>query len=132
MRGRLIVIGLVVGTGFHAWQATADTGREAASSAPPQYLTAADYDRAARVLDGTLRGKVRNAVVAPRWISGRDMFWYRRDGDDGPEFVIVDAQTGAKAEAFDTARLAAALSATAGEPSQQPRDLVVTGIDKES
>jgi hypothetical protein len=27
------------------------------------------------------------------------MFWYRRDGDDGPEFVIVDAQTGAKAEA---------------------------------
>jgi hypothetical protein len=56
-------------------------------------------------------------MVAPRWISGRDMFWYRRDGDDGPEFVIVDAQTGAKAEAFDAARLAAAL-AIAGEPSQ--------------
>src|SRR5215467_984535 len=125
VRRRLIVAGFVVGTGFHAWQAMADVGGEAASVAAPGHLTAADYDRAARVLDWTLRGKVRNAVVAPHWISGRDMFWYRRDGDNGPEFVIVDAQTGAKAEAFDTARLAAAL-ATAGEPSQQPRDLVVT------
>jgi hypothetical protein len=108
----------------------ADVGGGAASVAAPGHLSAADYDRAARVLDSTLRGKVRNAMVAPRWISGRDMFWYRRDGDDGFEFVIVDAQTGAKAEAFDTARLAAALSATAGELSPQPRDLVVTSIDK--
>jgi len=132
VRRRLIVAGFVVGTGFHAWQARADVGGEAASVAAPGHLSAADYDRAARVLDSTLRGKVRNAMVAPRWISGRDMFWYRRDGDDGPEFVIVDAQTGAKAEAFDTARLAAALSATAGEPSPQPRDIVVTSIDKTS
>jgi len=132
MRGRLIVVGFVVGSSFHAWQAMADIGGEAASVAAPGQLTAADYDRAARVLDWTLRGKVRNAVVAPRWISSKDVFWYRRDGDDEPEFVIVDAQTGAKTEAFDTARLAVALSATAGEPSQQPRDLVVTGIDKES
>jgi dipeptidyl-peptidase 4 len=132
MRGTLIVVGFVVGPDFHTWRAMADVGGEAASVAADGHLTAADYDRAARVLDWTLQGKVRNAVVAPRWISGRDMFWYRRDGDDGPEFVIVDAQTGAKAQAFDTARVAAALSATAGEPSQQPRDLVVTGIDKES
>jgi dipeptidyl-peptidase 4 len=132
VRGRLIVAGFVVGTGFHAWQAMADVGAEAASVAAPGQLSAADYDRAVRVLDSTLRGKVRNATVAPRWISGQDVFWYRRDGDDGPEFVIVDAQTGAKAEAFDTARLAAALSAPAGEPSPRPRDLVVTSIDKRS
>src|SRR5215471_7770127 len=131
MRGRLIVVGFVVGSSFHPWQAMADIGGEAASVAAPGQLTAADYDRAARVLDWTLRGKVRNAVVAPPWISGQDMFWYRRDGDDGPEFVIVDARTGAKVQAFDTTRLAAALSPAAGELSLQPRDLVVTSIDKE-
>ena len=132
VRRRLIVVGFVVGTGFHGWQAMADVGGEAASVAAPGHLSAADYDRAARVLDWTLRGKIRNAVVAPRWISGRDIFWYRRDGDDGPEFVIVDAQTGTKTEAFETARLAAALSPTADVPSLEPDDMVVTGIDKES
>ena len=62
---RLIVAGFVVGTGFHAWQAMANVGGEAASVAAPGHLSAADYDRAARVLDSTLRGKVRNAMVAP-------------------------------------------------------------------
>jgi hypothetical protein len=65
VRRRLIVAGFVAGTGFHAWQAMADVGGEAASVAAPGHLSAADYDRAARVLDSRLRGKVRNA--ATRW-----------------------------------------------------------------
>lgn len=102
------------------------------SSAGPARLTAADYDRAARVLDSNLRGKVRNAVVAPRWISGGDVFWYRRDGADGPEYVIVDARTGSKTPAFDMARLAAAASQAAGGTPAQPRDLFVVKIDGDS
>jgi dipeptidyl-peptidase-4 len=105
---------------------------EAAATCPaagPARLTAAGYDRAARVLDSNLRGKVRNAEVAPRWISGSDVFWYRRDGADGPEYVIVDAPTGAKTPAFDMARLAAAASQTAGGTPAQSRDLSVVKID---
>jgi dipeptidyl-peptidase 4 len=105
---------------------------EAAATCPaagPARLTVADYDRAAQVLDSNLRGKVRNAVVAPRWISGSDVFWYRRDGADGPEYVIVDAPTGAKTPAFDMARLAAAASQAARGTPAQPRDLSVVKID---
>jgi dipeptidyl-peptidase-4 len=107
-------------------------GAATCPAAGPVRLTAADYDRAARVLDSNLRGKVRNAVVAPRWISGGDVFWYRRDGADGPEYVIVDARTGSKTPAFDMARLAAAASQAAGGTPTSPRDLSVVKIDGDS
>ena len=68
-------------------------------------------------------------MVAPRWISGSDVFWYRRDGAGGPEYVIVDAQTGAKTPAFDMGRLVAAASQAAGGVLLEPRDLSVVKID---
>jgi len=130
MRYWLITVGFLVATSI-CRQGLAETGA-AAPVAAPLHLTAADYDRAARVLDWALRGKVRNAVVAPRWIAGGEMFWYRRDGENGPEFMIVDAQTGAKVETFVAAHLGAALSATTGDQAIQSNDLVITRVDKES
>ncbi len=50
----------------------------------------------------------RNLAVTPHWLdAGR--FWYRRDGDDGADYMLVDAATGQKAAAFDPLALRAAL-----------------------
>ena len=52
--------------------------------------TAEDYARAERVLDGHLRGKVRNATVLPNWLDdGR--FWYRHQTAQGStDYLLVD------------------------------------------
>jgi dipeptidyl aminopeptidase/acylaminoacyl peptidase len=52
--------------------------------------------------------------VQPHWIGDSGRFWYRRDGNEGPEFVVVTAE-GAKSPAFDHAALARALSGALGE-----------------
>jgi dipeptidyl-peptidase 4 len=72
-------------------------------------LTRADYGAATAVLEGNLQGLVRNESVIPHWIGNSGQFWYRRDGNDGPEFIVVTA-AGAKAPAFDHAAVARALS----------------------
>ncbi len=55
----------------------------------PQALTAADYDRAVRMLASNLNGLVLNASVTPNWLpDGR--FWYTRTGATGSENVLVD------------------------------------------
>ena len=71
-------------------------------------VTSADYAAAAAVLEGNLQGLVRNESVQPHWIGGSGRFWYRRDGNEGPEFVVVTA-AGVKSPAFDHAKLAQAL-----------------------
>lgn len=63
------------------------------------------YARAERVLDANLAGAMRNADVVPRWIGNGERFWYRRDGERGPEWVIVDSATGERTVAFDSDRL---------------------------
>jgi dipeptidyl aminopeptidase/acylaminoacyl peptidase len=50
--------------------------------------------------------------VTPHWFDGDQRFWYRNDLRGGAkEFVVVDAERGTRAPAFDHRRLAAALSA---------------------
>ena len=58
-------------------------------------VTRADYAAATAVLERNLQGLVRNESVQPHWIGDSGRFWYRRDGDEGPEFVVVTAE-GAK------------------------------------
>jgi dipeptidyl aminopeptidase/acylaminoacyl peptidase len=74
----------------------------------------ADYNRA----DG-LREKYQSlALNVPgrvSWIEKTHRFWYRKAVKDGFEFELVDADTLAKKPAFDHEKLAAALSAAAGE-----------------
>ncbi|MGD0890492.1 MAG: DPP IV N-terminal domain-containing protein [Terracidiphilus sp.] len=75
--------------------------------------TLADYQRA-----HDLRAKVRDLVVntpgAVSWIGDSDHFWYPRTVKGGTEFVLVDADAGAKKSPFDQDKLAAAISSATG------------------
>ena len=77
-------------------------------------LTPADYAAATAVLEGNLQGLVRNEFVQPHWIGDSGRFWYQRDGNEGPEFVVVTAES-AKSSAFDHAGIARALAEVLGE-----------------
>lgn len=76
--------------------------------------TLADYQRAQSFLLGNLRGKISMADVRPTWIEHSDRFWYRADGPQGSQFVLVDAAANTSAPAFDQTRLASSLSRAAG------------------
>jgi dipeptidyl aminopeptidase/acylaminoacyl peptidase len=77
-------------------------------------VTKADYERATglRAKYGAL---ALNVVDRGGWIGKTPRYWYRKSVAGGNEFWIVDASNGAKALAFDHAKLAAALSAASGE-----------------
>jgi dipeptidyl aminopeptidase/acylaminoacyl peptidase len=84
------------------------------SAQAPRALTAADYARAEKMLAQATAPLVLGASVRPTWLpDGR--FWYLNNGAEGSEFVLVDPARRTRAPAFDHARIAAALSAAAGE-----------------
>ncbi|GAA2692983.1 S9 family peptidase [Actinoplanes palleronii] len=66
--------------------------------------------------------------VRPRWINGKDHFWYAVSTGAGKRFVLVDPEAGTREPAFDHARLAAALATAAGHPVD-PDALPITAID---
>jgi dipeptidyl aminopeptidase/acylaminoacyl peptidase len=76
--------------------------------------TRADYERAVRFLPPNVRQLVSEADVTPHWIEKSSRFWYRHEGPQGKEFVLVDAAANTRQPAFDHARLAGALSRVAG------------------
>lgn len=77
-------------------------------------LTAADYARAESFLGYRAAPLVLGAGVRPVWMAdGR--FGYRVTTERGNEFMLVDPARGTREPAFDHARLAAALSAAAGQ-----------------
>ncbi len=77
--------------------------------------TKSDYERADQ-LGGLVQGKVFKARVTPHWLEGNSRFWYRNDLADGKrEFLRVDAEKGTREEAFDHAKLAAALKEKLGK-----------------
>ena len=78
------------------------------------HINEEDYRRAERLLPWNLKGLAKNVDPDPRWLGGGRRFWYRRDTPTGHEFVVVDAKTGERMPALDHARLAAALSRSAG------------------
>ena len=75
--------------------------------------TSADYAAALTVLKGGGPGLVSNESVEPHWMGDSGRFWYRRDGNEGPEFVVVTSK-GVKSPAFDHAAVARALSTLGG------------------
>ncbi|MGD0538257.1 MAG: DPP IV N-terminal domain-containing protein [Verrucomicrobiota bacterium] len=77
--------------------------------------TRADYERAAGLRHLT-DGKVFRAKVEPHWFGDNTRFWYRNDLPGGAsEFILVDAEQGTRAPAFDHARLADALAKVTSE-----------------
>jgi dipeptidyl aminopeptidase/acylaminoacyl peptidase len=77
-------------------------------------VTQADYERAASVRT-KFQGLAVNVPERANWIGSSSRFWYRKSVKGGYEFVLVDAATLAKQPAFDHEKLAAALSAAAGD-----------------
>src|SRR5262245_59925110 len=77
-------------------------------------VTGADYERAAKLRD-KYQGLAVNIPEAANAIEGTHRFWYRKSVKGGNEFVVVDANTLVKKPAFDHERLAASLSAAAGQ-----------------
>ena len=76
--------------------------------------TRADYERANKLRD-KFQGLAVNVPERASWIGTTSRFWYRKSVKGGNEFVLVDAETLTKKPAFDHAKLAASLSAAAGE-----------------
>jgi dipeptidyl-peptidase 4 len=72
--------------------------------------TRADYERSAKLRRLT-ENKVFRDRVQPNWFAEGKQFWYRiRTGADRHEFILVDAEKGARRPAFDHQRLADALT----------------------
>jgi dipeptidyl aminopeptidase/acylaminoacyl peptidase len=64
---------------------------------------------------------VYRAVVDAHWLGAR-RFWYRNDLRGGrKEFVVVDAERGARGPAFDHGKVAAALASALGAPVDAER-----------
>ncbi len=76
--------------------------------------TLADYQRGQSLRMKT-QGLVLNLPGTPNWIGESDRFWYSKSVAAGTEFVLVDAAAGTKKPAFDHEKLAAAVSAVAGQ-----------------
>ena len=76
----------------------------------PPALTADDYARAERFLLPAVAPLVSSVGVRPTWLPD-GQFWYRVATATGASFVVVDPARGTRREAFDAARLAAALTA---------------------
>lgn len=84
------------------------------TGAPQQRVfTAADYQRAEKVMNYNTNPLVLRAGVRGTWLPD-DRFWYRITTENGAEFVLVDPAKGTREPAFDHAKLAAALSSAAG------------------
>lgn len=99
----------------------------ATAAAAPPALTGADYARAEKLLDYRLRGTIKNARIEPQWLAdGR--FWYRRDGEQGPEYVLVDPAARGRQPLFDPSRLHAAMRAVVpAAAAPQPLAVVADG-----
>ena len=85
----------------------------AAPAAAQQRLTADDYARAERFLAPNAVPLVTGLAGTPAWLDG-GRFWYRTTTQNGTAFVHIDPEQGTRTDAFDTPRLAAALSAVMG------------------
>jgi hypothetical protein len=76
-------------------------------------LPGVQAERAAGLLRLAALAKIKNGVLAPQWLD-QTHFWYKRDGEAGAEYVIVDADTGDVRVAFDHVSVAAALGQSSG------------------
>ncbi len=110
------------------WLALTAAGATAQASDAGDAALKQTYAAAERVLDGNLRGKVRNARVLPNWIGDSSEFWYRRDGEHGAEWVIVDAASGARRQALDPTALRRAMAEAVADPALLDGDPVVERI----
>lgn len=66
--------------------------------------------------------KIYRDKVEPHWFAGNTKFWYRVDlGGERREFILVDAEKGTRAPAFDHERVAKSLSEKWGKEVEAER-----------
>jgi dipeptidyl aminopeptidase/acylaminoacyl peptidase len=78
-------------------------------------VTREEYARAEKFLPWNADKLAFKLKIEPHWINNGEHFWYRNDNRMGKEFVFVDPMQNIQKPAFDHNKLAAALSAAAGE-----------------
>ncbi len=84
------------------------------------------YLKALSLVPFNVEGKVKNEKIFPVWIDESN-FYYKRDADNGAEYVQVDAKTGNKTPLFDHEVMAKVLSNLLGQevnPNQFPIDII--------
>ncbi|MEJ1968662.1 MAG: DPP IV N-terminal domain-containing protein [Rhizomicrobium sp.] len=79
------------------------------------------YRMAERLLPDRLAGTVRNDQLSFHWLADQDRLWYRRDTEEGWEFVLADPASGAREPAFDHSAVAQALATFLGRAIQPSR-----------
>jgi hypothetical protein len=134
----IITVGLVSG----AWadeiegdgsriSATASTGEPPDELLPPEgdpYYTSPPQQRGAQ--PGAGNERVFKARISPHWFAKGSRFWYRNDLPAGArEFILVDAEHGARKAAFDHQSLARGLSKAAGGEAIQADRLPFDDIE---
>jgi dipeptidyl aminopeptidase/acylaminoacyl peptidase len=77
-------------------------------------VTAKDYEHAESFLSYNTEPFIDRASVRPNWLAD-DKFWYRVSTAQGSEFILVDPVKKIRTAAFDSQKLADALSAAAGK-----------------
>lgn len=96
-------------------------------------ITAADYDRAAKVLDANLRHALLNPRLDAHWLADGASFWFRRQlADGGADYFLVTAATGEIQPLFDRDRLLPVLDAAAAKAGQERRTLEVLEVRQQN
>jgi dipeptidyl-peptidase-4 len=93
----------------------------------PRQLTAADYQRAERMLAPSTMSLVHGTAGRATWLPD-GQFWYRVSTAAGGDYLLVNPARGTRAPAFDHARLATALSSAAGS-TENASALQVQSLD---
>ena len=97
------------------------------STAQTTRLTAADYDRAVRLLGPSLTGLVVGGSVSPTWLPD-ERFWYVSITDSGSVVYLVDPAKRTRRPAFDRARILASVG-SAGGGTLNPRTFTFTALE---
>jgi len=92
-----------------------------ATSSAQRALTAADYDRAVRMLAPAVNPLVAGATVTATWLPD-DRFYYRRTSVGGSEWVVVDPAKKSRVPLFRSVEVAQAL-VRAGAGTIDPRNI---------
>jgi dipeptidyl-peptidase-4 len=92
-----------------------------ATSSAQRTLTAADYDRAVRMLAPAVNPLVADATMTATWLPD-DRFYYRRTSVGGSEWVVVDPAKKSRIPLFRSVEVARALT-RAGAGTIDPRNI---------
>ncbi len=76
----------------------------------------ANYDLATRFAPYKIKKMMYSTSVNPKWIEGRDGFWYEWKTSDGTFYYLVDPAKGTKSQIFDNDKIAAELTRITKDP----------------